>query len=63
MTDPKYRLIIFKIEGHEKWRLTTEKSIKQVKGVTHAKMLEIDRNTGQIKLFKMTGTMKQNENI
>lgn len=49
----RYRFLMFKLEGHSTWRITSEGSIKEVKGkITHAKMLEIDRITGKVSLLK-----------
>lgn len=50
-----YKLILFKIKGHRTWRVTNyndfQKSILKTAQVTHAKMIQIDRLSGDIKLL------------
>lgn len=60
-SDLKYFICLFKMEGHETWRLQTGKSIQQIEQylksqlgthiVTAKKFFEIDRITGSFEEF------------
>ena len=57
MNTSNYQMIAFKLEGHNLWRVTNFNDFKNtiVKSgqVTHAKMIEVDRVSGEIKLYKL----------
>lgn len=46
----KYRFVMFKLKGHETWRVTAESSFlgDHVLEVTEKKIIEIDRMTGKV---------------
>lgn len=48
----KYRIIMFKLAGHQTWRITTEASFKDVKNVTEKKTIVIDRLSGNVVVVK-----------
>lgn len=59
MSDSKtYNFVLFKLKGHNYWRITQDPHVKKTLpgNVSHAKMLEIDRVTGELKLFKLEGS-------
>ncbi len=48
----KYRIRMFKIDGHQTWRITMEQSFPVNVKVTNEKVIEIDRLTGKIKVIE-----------
>lgn len=46
----KYFIRMFKLEGHQTWRITMEPNLDNIKGkIIEKKVVEINRITGEIK--------------
>lgn len=48
--DMIYKFVVFKLEGHNTWRMCDEKSFREIKNALEPKYILVDRITGKIEL-------------
>jgi hypothetical protein len=46
-----YKVVMFKLKGHQTWRISMDSGMMGVKNITEQKIIEIDVITGEVKVY------------